>query len=90
VILVIPCAASYDGPFADNALLAGFPVRIFGPDGKAGLNLEEQRSLALKIDGEGVVVGSSEQLDRFHALALGFGKLNKAAVRGAWDLGPLL
>ena len=74
-------SAFYEGPFAQDALFSGFPVGIFGFHGESGFDLEVQRCLVLKIDADGVIVGSSQEFDSFHALAFGLGKLDKAALR---------
>ena len=47
-------------------------------DGEARLNIEKERGLVLKVDGERVVVGGGEELDTLSDFPFYKGKFDKA------------
>src|SRR5947207_13600190 len=57
-------------PFANEADVAGFGVGEIGVEDETGIDAEVERSLILKVDGDGVVFAGGEQLDFFDCPAL--------------------
>src|SRR5262249_7435350 len=70
-------------PCTQDALLAGFPVRVFGFQGEACLDREVEAGLVREPDGDVVMVDGSRELYFFDGLALGWSKVEEFAVRKA-------
>src|SRR5262249_26499153 len=72
-------------PGAYDALLAGFPVRVFGFQGEACLDGEVEAGLVREPDGYVVMVDGSRELYFFDGLAFGWSKVEEFAVRKAHE-----
>src|SRR5215471_6821496 len=70
-------------PGAHDALLAGFPVRVFGFHDEACLDREVEAGLVREPDGDVVMVGGSREFYFFDGLALGWSKVEEFGVRKA-------
>ena len=70
-------------PGTEDALVAGFPARIIGFDGQAGVKGEVQAGLVLEVDADGVVVRGDVEFDGVDGLAFCFRETKELAWIGA-------
>ena len=73
------------GPGAYDALLAGFPVGVFGFHGEACLDREVEAGLVREPDGDVVMVGGSREFYLFDGFAFGWPEVEEFAVRKACE-----
>ena len=67
-------------PGADDALVAGFPVRIIGFQGEACLEGKIQAGLVLKVDADVVIIRTGGKLHVFNQLAVSLREVKDPAV----------
>ena len=68
-------------PYAKDALVAGFPVRVIGFQGEACLDGEIQAGPVLKVDADVVIVGGGGELHVFNLFAASLREVKDPAVR---------
>src|SRR5262245_30417023 len=63
-------------PLANNALVAGLPVRVVGLDGEAGVDREIQAGFVLEVDANAVIAQFGRKLYFLNDFVFGLGKVD--------------